>query len=449
MKRKTAFYISLASTLIIGVVAMLGAFGVIDLGSLMGGEGVIWAVAGAATIVTAEPVTTTNAATASADLDIPKLDKAITIMRPDLYPLDTLLRSVGGAERINAWKYEWYATDYRGYTDTLKNEFDKDASSTGVHTLYVTNIHFWTVHDTGLIPDYTDDDGGPIMFLVIAKSTSASSLTVIPAGITTGTIPDMAAGTTLVRMGVAKNELDAQTSQYAVFPQKSYNYCQYQMKQVEESFFQKAHNKEVEWNIDDFKAAALEDLRRGMELTAWFGKKGVLTDTEADNEKYTTDGVIRNITKSIDYDLTPANANKEWLSITNQIFKGNAGSKTRYLFGGSDFMEWVGTIETVYKQRDAGSVKEEYGLLFDRVRTNYGTLQLMYHQLFDDAGYSDKGVVLDMNNIYRKVWNPLDVRKIELKKSGIKNADAYAIDETSMVIVKYPLTHAILQPSNS
>jgi len=451
--RKFATYLSYATTLLVCVVAVLGLTGVIDLGTLLdsvlGNGGVIWAVAGAGVIVTSEPVTTDNATTASSELLMTEIDKAITIMRPDLYPLDTLLRMAGGAEKISAWEYEWYATDYRGYADTLRTAFDKDLSSTGVHTIYVNNIHFWTVHDTILIPAYTDANSGPIMCLVVAKNTSSNALTVIPANCTSDLLPDMIQGTVLLRMGSAKNELDAQTSQYAVFPQKDSNYCQYFMQQVEESFFEKAHKKEVEWNIDDLKAASLEDLRRSMELTAWFGRKEKFYDTEAENYKYAMNGVTRYITNAVPYEASPANTNAAFLQITNQIFRGNAGSKTRYLFGGAEFMEWLSSVDTVTRQRDAGSVKEEFGIEFERIRTIYGTLNILYHQLFDDAGYSDKAVVLDMNNIYKKVWNPLDVRKIELKKSGIKNADAYAIDETSTIVAKYPLTHAILSPANS
>lgn len=447
--KKTINYLSLGSLLLVAVAAVLGVAGVIDLSAFLGSGSAILMIAPAASIVTSEPVTTTNASTASTELLMTDIDKAITVMRPDLYPLDTLLRMAGGAEKIDSWEYEWYATDYRGYTDTIKTAFDKDASSTGVHTLRVNNIHIWTNHDTVLIPEHTDLSGGPIMCLVIAKNTSAGTLTVIASDLTSDLLPDLPVGTKLVRLGPAKSELDAQTSQYAVFPQKESNYCQYQMKQVEESFFQKAHKKEVEWNIDDFKAAALEDLRRGQELTAWFGKKEKFQDTEANDYKYTTNGVTRYITNSIDYTANPSNANVEWLQITNQIFRGNAGSKTRYMFAGAEFMEWVASIDTINKQRDAGSVKEMYGIVFDQVRTVYGVLNILYHQLFDDAGYSDKAVVLDLNNVHKKVWFPLDVRKIELKKSGIKNADAYAIDETSMTIVKYPLTHAIVQPAGS
>jgi hypothetical protein len=259
---------------------------------------------------------------------------------------------------------------------------------------------------------------------------------------------DMPLGTRIVRMGTAKGEFDAQTGQYGILPQKVGNYMQIHMKQVEEGIYQKFHKKEVAWTMNDLKAAAMEDHRRGAEFTSWFGKKGKSFDDEANNYKYTSDGVIRFLTKKIEVNETPVNANKEFLSLTKKIFTGNGGSKTRYVFAGSEWMEWLASVDTVSRQRDAGSVKEMFGVIFDRIQTNYGTLLVYYHQLLDDWA-PEKAIQLDMNNIYRKEFKNLALREVDLKTSGQRLSNATVIEEIFGLEVRYPLTHSIIGPEGS
>ncbi|MDD3962372.1 MAG: DUF5309 family protein [Bacteroidales bacterium] len=448
-------YFSALATLSLAVVGILTVAGVIDLNALMdmlGNGGAILAVAGSAAVIAETPIDTTKTSSASSELLMSDISQAITIMRPDLYPLDTMLRRVGSAETIKSWEFEWYETDYRGWADTLASPFDTSSSGTynsnnKVHTLTVTNIHFWVINDTFMIPAYDDtENDGPIQGIVVSKNSSTNSIGVVIVG--GGDLPDMASGTKIIRMAPAKSELDAQTAQYGVMPQKESNYVQIHMKQVEEGIYQRYHKKEVNWTMNDLKAAAMEDHRRGAEFTSIFGKKGKTYDPEVENYKYTTNGLIRYISKSIDYTESPTNSNTEFLRITKSIFTGNAGSKTRYVFGGSEFMEWLASVDSVSRQRDAGSVKEQFGITFDRIQTNYGTLMVLYHQLLDDWD-PQKAMVLDMNNVYRKEFKNLGLRQVDLIKSGQRLTNATVIEEIFGLEIRYPLTHAILTPASS
>jgi len=446
-------FLSLLTTIVVVIIGTLGIAGVVDFGSipgiLTGSGGAVWAVATAAATVEG-PLGTEETRVASEDLLLNDISSAITIMRPDLYPMDTLLRRIGSAEPKNSWEWDWYQTDYRGWSDTLAGSFDTSGSgtydsTTHVHTLTVSNIHYWAVHDTFMIPEF-DDANGPIVGIVVSKTNTSRSLGVmIVGGID---LPDMPLGTRIVRMGTAKGEFDAQTGQYGILPLKVGNYMQIHMKQVEEGIYQKFHKKEVAWTMNDLKAAAMEDHRRGAEFTSWFGKKGKSFDDEANNYKYTSDGIIRFLTKKIEVNETPASANKEFLSLTKKIFTGNGGSKTRYVFAGSEWMEWLASVDTVSRQRDAGSVKEMFGVTFDRIQTNYGTLLVYYHQLLDDWA-PEKAIQLDMNNIYRKEFKDLALREVDLKTSGQRLSNATVIEEIFGLEVRYPLTHSIIGPEGS
>jgi len=450
---------SYLTTLVVLVIAILGVTGVVDINSLLDvvmghGAGHVYAIATAAATIEGVPVDTPTVKSASSDLLLDDISQAITIMRPDLYPLDTLLRRVGAADMVKSWTWHWYANDYRGWADTLASAFDTSASGTvvstsagDVHTVTVTNIHYWTVADTAMFPAYEDDDAdGPLMALVIGKNTAAKTLALIV--VNSVDMPDMPLGSKIVRMGPAKSELDAQTSQYGIMPQKTDNNVQIHMKQVEAGLYEQHHKKEVPWSMNDLKSAAMEDMRRGAEFTSWFGKKGYTYNTDEENYVHTSNGVIRYIENSYEYTETPADASVEFLQMTKSIFTGNAGSKTRYLFGGGDFMEWLAGVETVQKQRDAGSVHEMYGITFEKIQTNYGTLMVLYHQLFDDWK-SENAVVLDLNNIYRKEYKKLALRKVDLVKSGQRLSDATVIEEIFGLETRYGLTHSILSPASS
>jgi hypothetical protein len=445
--------LSLLTTLVVVTIGILGLTGVIDLaslpGMLIGGGGTTWAIA-TATATVEGPLGSEETRAASSDLLLNDISSAITIMRPDLYQLDTLLRRIGSAEPKDSWEFDWYQTDFRGWADTLAAPFDTSASGTysssaHTHTLTVSNVHYWSVHDTFMIPAYTDVDG-PFVGIVTAKTNATNSLNVLIVG--GADLPDMVISTRIVRMGTAKNEFDATTGQYGILPNKTGNYMQIHMKQIEQGIYQKYHKKEVAWTMNDLKAAAMEDHRRGAEFTSWFGKKGKSFDDEANNYKYTSAGLIRFLTKNIEFNETPANSNTEFMSMTKSIFTGNGGSKTRFVWGGGDWMEWLAKADTVTRQRDAGSVKEMFGITFDRIQTNYGTLLVSYHPLLDDWA-PEKAIQLDMNNIYRKEFKPLALREVDLKSSGIRLSNATVIEEIFGLEVRYPLTHAILSPASS
>jgi len=455
---KNLRFISIITTMLILVVGILGVTGIIDINNFLdivftNGGGATWAIAATGAVIADQPVDTPTTKAASADLLLNDISQAITIMRPDLYPLDTLLRRVGSGMPVTSWEWEWYENDFRGWADTLAQAFDTSASgtyndTTKVFTLTVSNIHFWTNHDTFMLPEYLNDDGnGPVVGVVVAKNTSTSAVSVL---LSAGTVdlPDLPLGAAIIRMGPAKSELDAQTAQYGVMPQKTKNNVQIHMKQVEEGIYQRYHKKEVPWTMNDMKAAAMEDHRRGAEFTSWFGDKGYVYDPEAENWKHMTNGVIRYIDNSYEYNESPANSNTEFLQLTKSIFTGNAGSKTRFCFGGGDFQEWLAGFDTVQRQRDAGSVKEMYGITFDRIQTNYGTLMVLYHQLFDDWK-SENAIVLDLNNLHRKNYKTLALRKVDLIKSGQRLTNATVIEEIFGIETRYPLTHSILSPASS
>ena len=206
------------------------------------------------------------------------------------------------------------------------------------------------------------------------------------------------------------------------------------------------HAKEVNWDIRDMQALSLFDLRCQMEATSLFGVRSKIYDSQDSDYKYTSGGAIRFITKKLTY--TPGDIDSaDFSNWTKNIFVGNAGSDNRYMFIGSDLNEELSNIPYVQKQIDGNSTEEKFGITFTKIETNFGILLVKHHPLFNYYGWSKNAIVLDMNNIRKRVFDPMKVRKLDLMSSGLKKANAFVLEETFGLEFRYPDTHAIIKPS--
>lgn len=443
----------------------LGAiFLVLTIGALMGGDlfGILSVApglmlgmaAGAADVLEGETPTTDTGRAASTSLYLDNISKKITEIKPAATPLDTILRNIGMVVPVKAWKTDWYQVDTRGISDTLAQGFDTSASgtydsTTGIHTLEVTNIHIWSVDDNILVQDVAGADGGDLIVNIVSKNTTAKTMGVIPVngfGVDAKDLPDIPQGTTLIRIGNAKSELDAQTAPYTTYPQPDYNYCQIHMSQIEQSLYDKLHDKEVNWDITDFRAQSLYDLRRSMELTSLFGARGYVYDPEGNDYKYFSNGITRYITKSLGY-TDGSLSNDQFMGWCEDIFVGNAGADQRIVFAGSDLLKQIMSVTFVQKQLESNKTQVLFGIKFNQIESNFGTLLWKHHNLLNDVGWSKKAIVLDINNIERHVFKPMQIEELLLKQSGQRNANAYRIDEAFCLATRYDDTHAIIAPT--
>jgi len=454
MKKLIRITLAILSLLAIVLVAT-GVVNYADIIDHMKEDGLVYGMATAVGESTTKTVTTDIANEKSSQLLVDDISKKITMIKPSQVPLDTILRDIGSTTVAKAWQTDFYEVDVRGVVDTLKKAFDTSSSgtyesSTGVHTITVTSPHIWTVDDNILFQGYNGKDDMPLVAHIVGKNSVTGTLSVMPLnGIGDGTdMPDMAIATSITRIGISKSELDASTTPYANFPQPLFNYNQIHMAQIEESFFEKLHNKEVKWDMHDIQAQSIYDMRRMMEYTSIFGVRKKLWNPIDEETIYNSGGIIRYINKSIEY-VEGGITNDSFVDMTKQIFVGNAGSDTRVLFAGSTYLSDLQKAGTVQKQIDAGKVVVKWGVKFTEIETIYGYLLLKHHQLLDDAGWAKKGLVLDISNIEKHNFTAMKTTKLEYDKTGIKKANAVRIDETFCLATRYADTHAILEPAAS
>ena len=92
------------------------------------------------------------------------------------------------------------------------------------------------------------------------------------------------------------------------------------------------------------------------------------------------------------------------------------------------------------KQIDAKSTFVKWGLTFKEIETNFGSLLIFHHKLLNQMGWSKRGIVLDINNVEKHVFKPMQANKLDLKGSGQSNVNATMIDEASCLVLRYPDT---------
>ena len=453
MKRINLFKVAANVFGLFIIMAVLSCFSV----ALAFGGTVIHAIVGAA--VVAEPVTVAGVKAGSADLDKDYVSKKVTQMKPAATPLDTIMRQIPNQVDCKSFVSEYYAVDSRPFYDTVNTAYSKSNDGQLVVDLKVNNISMWSEDDTCMFYGVTGVDGLDLVCFIISKSVSNQTIKIQPlngeagAGGTAGEMILPVAGipkdTRVVRCGACKHELDAQTSPYAIIPVKANNCLQIFMAQVEESTFQKMHEKEVDWGFSDYEAQNIYDMRATMEFSFLFGVKSKFSDNTNAKERYTTGGATRYITKSLEYGTGGADRtvdNATFVDWNQSIFQGNSGSDTRVLFGGDGLMANLMKVDTVLKQIEAKSTEVVYGIRFNKIETNHGVLLFKRHPMLSLAGWSEKGIVLDLNYIEKHTFKPMGTRKLSLKESGTRNVDAVVIEEATGLILRYPDTHAIIKP---
>lgn len=413
------------------------------------------AAAPTASIITDTGLNTENVTTASSELLDQVISQKITKIRPSDVPLDTIFRSINRTQKATSWKYEWYKEDVIAVEDTIKTSFDNSSagifdSSTGIYTISVTTPALHQEDDCILVQGIDGNDGAELVLHVVAKNTTASTLDVKAlngTGPNNIDIPDLTAGTKITNMGPAKSELDAQTSPSQTAPQKTYNYNQIYMAQIEQSFIESIHKKEVNWGMSQIQEQALYNMRRKIELTTLFNVRAKTYDDNDADYKYTTGGLTRYITNTLTY-TDGSLTDGKFIDWTESIFTGNNGSDNRVLFLGKNLMSQMSKITSIEKRLQVNNNNVAmFGIQFNKIVTNYGVLYVKYHKALDDVGWNKKGIVLDINNIEKFVMEPMKTRKVDLITSGIRKADATVLEETCGLALRNPATHAIIEPA--
>jgi len=395
------------------------------------------------------PLTTDATNDVAPDLLLNEIDQQIVKIRPMSTPLDQISR-YAGARHSGSMIVDYYNVDTKVTSTTLEKDFSDSEPESTTARIYPADDSIFDATDTILVQGVTgyesdhqtESDCDLVLYVVSRDTTNGLQVMAINGmeqGGVTNSVPDIPAGTTLIRMGRAASELDVMSPQFEALPKKSTNFCQIFKMQVEQSTLQKLANKEVNWTMSDQEEAAIYDMRLGMEKSFLFGVKSRLWDETKKEHITFTGGIWNQAGKTFHYNGTSLSAS-EVIEMMRQAFTGNAGSRRKIMLGGSKL---IGLISQLDYNRviSAGESVSKWGIDFTELRSKFGTLYLLLSEIFDECGMESNGLIIDPEYIQKYSHVPFSAEALDLKASGMRNTDALVMSEASCLVLRYPKAH--------
>lgn len=414
----------------------------------LGGSG-IGGASLATSILTANTRATSVAARPRSATDPGHLDedvsKFVTMIMPDDFALDTLLRAAGQSEKATDLIVNFEEVEFRGHSDQTAAAYVIPGGATPVAVNYdnitVSNPNLWVKGESIYIPTMTGLNSRPLTLRVDSINTNGT-LRVTAINTTGNLLPNIPLNTPIYRGATAHGERKAKAENKTLIPANRFNYCQRFMAQVEEGFIRGMLDTKTGYSFKDQNFIRMYDFRTELAKASYFGQKYITPSTEEGESIYYTDGIYHQLTKQLDWTTAGGIPNNMWIDWCNAIFADNAGAKDRYVMAGRNLIAAISKIPAVEKQLDATSTEIIAGVKLSKIETLFGDLYIKHDKVFDISGHADDGVVLDLTQIRKRQFLPLTSRQLKLREAGIENTNATLIEEIMCFETRYLGTHA-------
>jgi hypothetical protein len=393
------------------------------------------------------------------------VDQRITKIRPMCTPIDQISR-YAKSDKCDSFEVKYYSVGTRPIKCTLSKAVTAQTSGSSI-TLPIDDDNMFTIDDTirvvgvkgitdrkGVAYDQDSEQTPDLVLSVCGLDTSTSKPTVYAVNGSKNAngqpifVPAIPAGTTLIRMGKACAELDAQTGRFNNLPEAEIQFCQNFMIQVEQSTLDAIAAKEVDWNFSDIEEDSIYDMRLGQENSFLFGALGKVAHVSKNNQlTYFTGGIWYQAGKDIEVGEWDSNkkaaviSDENLVDITKDLFVGTGcGNKRKIMFCGSDMLAALSKIQSdKFRLKDSVEV---WNLKFKSWDTDFGEILTMHHELFDLNGMSDCALAIDPEYLTKKVHVSWGRNVLDLKKAGIRNTNAVIIQEIACIYLRYAKAHA-------
>lgn len=371
----------------------------------------------------------------------------LTWRRPQDSPLYVLLRNLRNGERARATEVNWHEVGTIP-RNTTKNGSSTSGSAGSSKTIDVSD-DIYQVDDVLWLPDNANDEGAKL----IVESVSAGSVTVyrVDGGSQTswGTVPAMADGEKIIRLGNSKSEFFERSPFRSTYPQEFSNYVQREDEVVGISRTKEATEDYAGDSWEQQRDNQVWDFQTSRESMLFFGEKAV-KETTGGNGKF-EDGK-RGFMGGIDYygagnNLTYSASSFDTgklLDMVRRTFVGDSGDDIRYLHADSLLIQDIMQLDDDLRQRPYES--QQLRRRIPEIDMGFGQLRLIHENLFDEMGLSRYGFILDYSNIRLRELNPMKVKRLELEE---QDGMAVQVKEEVTAEWRYLDTHAKISGSAS
>ena len=454
MKKVKQFFkdFSLLGILMLCVCVVIGVGDVS--GAVMCADGTATALANGTQISTSErgALETSDYRQWSPNLIKDPIDQKIVQIRPYATLFDTILRYVGTQNTKNL-EFKYYQISSREQKDKVVKFTPtiNSAKQKCVGDLEISNMGNVDVTDNILVHGVSGADGEDLVLYVYGKENSklkviASEDQVIASG-SDWTIPAIAKDTEIYLMGRSAAETDVTSPAIEYLPEEQKGYCQIFKCEITMSNYAKMADKEVKWDLSEIEEEALFDFRRAMEKSYLFGHKSKVYDPNKKQFIYRTGGIFNTVLKANKFTLNSAatDPNAELVDMMKHIFVGNSGAKERFALAGSEAVAKISKMQKVHKNQDAIKTEVIMGVTWSKIITNFGTLNIASHPVFDETPYGNYMLVIDPQFVKKWQCTPFERQAINGKETAIVNGEIVVFTETAGVAVYNTKAHCVVE----
>lgn len=370
-------------------------------------------------------------------------------------PLDTFLRNIGKGE-TDSDKYEFASVAARGVecvvgttSATLTTAATEISLSSGVHCLSKDGVLVVPTYEVSGSEGKAVSSGTvaakPLMLHIVSINYAANKVTVVPINATGSAA--ISAGTKMYRSGIACDQDVAITEDPQAMPVKDYNLCQRFLCTISENLYQALQEKDVEYGLADFKEQAILDFRLQSEAAAIFGGGAVAKENFIDPVTMKRKLHMRGV---LDFNIQQIVKGEEEMDVflnrvMEQMFSVNNGSEERILLYGAGFATKLANSKWWSKQLEANKTEMKWGVTWKMVESNFGTLRgIMDPALSLFGGYTNCALVIDPRHIRVIDQVPMQERKLDLQKAGIRNSHDVVLEESITLELTNPKAHGLL-----
>lgn len=383
----------------------------------------------------------------------PDVSSKISIVRPDMFRLDTALRKIKSSPAKDV-EIKWEEVGQRPRVAQIDGSADIAAGSTtdipftttGEYSYFIPN-DVARVVDPATNTDHANFDG--VRLLVTAVNSVDNEITVVAFDstgfITVPAIPINTFGSRLdvVRIAHAKTEKEGVGQATSMKPVTKSNNVHTFEKHVEIS---KMRKKLSTYTKDDMVRNIEQnifDLRLDMEGAFWDGV-GINTTRNGD-KMYTMKGFSHYVTSNVISLPSVGSLTEAFLiDVGEQLASDVHGSEEKMLFVSPKLWSELSKLNLVSGTLQNRRSETVLGSQATRINTGHCEFLIANHKGFPQLGKTRYGAIVDMANIKKRVLEPMQTTDIDPEKSGGARTSGKKYLETCSLEIRNEATHGIL-----
>lgn len=227
-------------------------------------------------------------------------------------PIDQILRAANKITPVDSIRVEYYSIGQRPISSKLSKKVEATSNGAAI-TLEVANTTAFDMGDVLMIPSVMgyhedgktrsemvplqlrvkncDDSYNPVCYAINGKKNTQKGKNC--------DVPEIPVGAKIIRLGRAAGEQEVETGSYYSLPDKSYQFCQRFIMQVEESIINRMSKTQVKWDFTRQEKMAMDDMRYGQERSGLFGVRSMTNGGAGVGTVYTMGGIFWEAGKDI------------------------------------------------------------------------------------------------------------------------------------------------------